>query len=114
MRLDILEDIAVVSRGGELYMDTSTLYAGFLRESLKVRLQKFCDFLPCQKGKRDSNRLACCGFNFQRVGILNSLRFGAHGDLWVEVRLSVAGTYGRANAVAVKISGILVRMAVDI
>src|SRR5258708_1299530 len=75
-RRNLTEDLLVVSGYRPLHMNTSTLYACFLRQPLELTLKKDFQLLRCQDGNRNSRRLACLGLDPHAVWGFGLLRFG--------------------------------------
>src|SRR4029077_3703945 len=75
---NLAEDLLVVSGYRPLHMNTSALYARFLRQPLEFTLKKDFQLLRCQDGNRNSRGLAGLGLDPDAVWGFGLLRFWSH------------------------------------
>jgi hypothetical protein len=84
---NLTEDLLVVSGYCPLHMNTSTLYARFLRQLLELTLKKDFQLLRCQDRNGNSRRLAGLGLDPDAVWGFGLLRFWRHATpLFLERR----------------------------
>jgi hypothetical protein len=72
---NLTEDLLVVSGYRSFHMNTSALYACFLRQPLELTLKKDFHLLRCQEGNGNSSGLARLGLDFYAVWGFVLLRF---------------------------------------
>jgi len=77
-RRNLAEDLLVVSGYRPLHMNTSALYAGFLRQPLELTLKKDFQLLRAQDGNGNSRGLAGLGLNPHAVWGFGLLCFRSH------------------------------------
>jgi hypothetical protein len=86
-RRNLTEDLLVVSGYRSLHMNTSTLYACFLRQPLELTLKKDFQLFRCQDGNGNSRGLAGLGLDPHAVWGFGLLCFRNHAiPLFLERR----------------------------
>jgi hypothetical protein len=74
----LAENLFVVSGYRSLHMNTSALYACFLRQSLELSLKKNFQLLRCQEGNGNSRGLPGPGLDPHAIWGFGRLRFWSH------------------------------------
>ena len=90
-RRNLTEDLLVVSGYRSLHMNTSTLYACFLRQPLELTLKKDFQLFRCQDGNGNSRGLAGLGLDPHAVWGFVLLRFRIHATHPFHGATNVAG-----------------------
>ena len=90
-RRNLAEDLVVVSGYRSLHMNTSALYACFLRQPLELTLKEEFQLLRCQDGNGNGRGLARIGLDPHAVWGFGLLCFRSHATPLFLERRKVAG-----------------------